>query len=185
MTTLLHDQPQPFSDGWSGILDPGAEILWQGRPDHGWVFRPAHIFQAIFGFFFAGFALFWMFAAASNGGVFWIFGLLHFGAGISVMAGGPVSNRYMRQRSWYTLTTRRAIISSETAWRGRRLDSYPITAATAISIVENGEFTDLFFASRTTNNGEGGLQSGPVGFERIGEGNSVLLLMRKIQSGTP
>ena len=30
-----------MADGWDGLLDEGEEILWQGRPDGRFVFKPS------------------------------------------------------------------------------------------------------------------------------------------------
>lgn len=168
--------------GWAGRIDPDEDILWQGRPDPGLYLRPKDFINIVGGFIFAGFALVWMILASENG-QFWIFGLLHFGVGIVVMVGGPIYNRFMRQRSWYTLTTRRAMIASETIFLGKRLESYSITSTTPISIEEKGELTSIHFATRVTQN-DGATTTHPIGFEYIRDGRAVIALMRQIQRRT-
>lgn len=174
----------PAPAGWEGILDPGETILWQGRPDGSLVIRPAHIATGVFGLFFAGFALFWMMMASMGGGYFWMFGLLHFGVGLGVMVGGPLYSLILRRRSWYTLTSRRAILASDLPVVGRRLESYPISRDTPITFEESDPFASIHFATRQTR-GRNGVTTHPVGFERIAEGRRVLALMRQLQSELP
>ena len=76
-----------MTTGWDGILDDDEAIVWQGRPDGKVVFRPGNIIGFLFGLAFAIFALFWMILAASAGGFFWAFGLIHFSVGIGISFG--------------------------------------------------------------------------------------------------
>jgi len=85
--------------GWGDILDPGETILWQGRPDGAMVLKLSNIVMLVFGLFFAGFALFWMVLAASAGGVFWMFGLIHFSVGIGIAFGALFWSAYRRRHS--------------------------------------------------------------------------------------
>ncbi len=71
-------------DGWDGILEMGETIPWQGRPDSHFRIKIGQIPVLLFGSAFSGFALFWMLTAASAGGYFWMFGLIHFSVGIGI-----------------------------------------------------------------------------------------------------
>ena len=115
------------SEDWAGILEAGETILWQGRPSTRLILRPVDFAFGAFGLVFAGFALFWMILAAQGGGAMWMFGLLHFSVGVTVMLGGPLSSRFLRQHSFYSLSNRRAFIATDLPFRGRRLDAWPIT----------------------------------------------------------
>lgn len=169
-------------DGWKGILASGETILWQGRPDGRFVVTPTDLLSGAFGFFFAGFALFWMMMASQAGGFFWMFGLLHFAIGIGVMVGGPVRSMFVRRRSWYTLTNRRAIIASVLPLVGRRLESYRITSATPLTLVEHGAVSSVIFSEkRGWSWGRNAHRTTPIGFERIAEGRDVLGLMQQLQ----
>ena len=155
---------------------------WQGRPDGRLVVAPTDMLSGAFGFFFAGFALFWMIAASQAGGFFWMFGLLHFAVGIGVMVGGPVRSMFMRRRSWYTLTNRRAIIASDLPLVGRRLESYTITSHTPLTLVEHGAVSSVIFSEKR-GWGRSAYRTTPIGFERIAEGRDVLGLMQQLQKG--
>jgi hypothetical protein len=170
--------------GWEGLLDPGEKILWQGHPDTALVILPSHWVTGIFGFFFAGFALFWMLVAAAAGGWTWTFGLIHFTVGLGVMVGGPLLSQIIRRGSTYTLTDRRAFIATDLPFVGRKLQSWPITADTPLEIAETPPFATLTFATRTVR-GRRGPSQRPVGFERITDGRNVLSLMRGIQTAAP
>jgi len=167
--------------GWEGILDKGEHILWQGRPDPGFRLRLGYIVSGIFGLFFAAFALFWMVMAASAGGFFWMFGLLHFSVGLGI-AVGPIAYDILRRRNtWYTLSDRRAFIATDLPLVGRRLQSWPITSSTVLELQDNDP-PSIYFAEefKRTKNGH---RRVPIGFEAIADAPEVLKLMREIQTG--
>jgi len=171
-----------MASDWAGLLDKDETILWQGRPDGGFAFKPSMIFTTVFGLFFSGFALFWMIMASTGGGYFWTFGLIHFFAGFAVILGPLFGGMWMRRHTWYTLTDRRAFIATDLPIKGRSLKSYPIIADTVIDYQDNA-LPSVFFASKTvpTKNGS---KEVPIGFERIVDGPSVLKHIRKIQQDT-
>lgn len=166
-------------DGWDGLLDDDEPIIWQGRPDGRFVFKPQMIFLTLFGLFFAGFALFWMIGAAQAGGVFWMFGLLHFSVGIGIVASSIFGSTFLRRRTWYTLTDRRAFIARKLPFLGRSLKSYPITKDTVVEY-RDAKRPSVMFASEQKR-GKNGTREVPVGFEHIADARSVLQMIRNIQ----
>ncbi len=167
--------------GWEGILDEGETIVWQGRPDGAFEFRLGDIFTGIFGLFFAGFALFWMVMASAAPGPFWMFGLLHFGVGVSIMIGPPVWRTWRRRHTWYTLTTRRAFIATDMPMMGRKLKSYPITEDTPLTLEGDTPGTVIFATERRRR--KNGYYDADIGFERLDNAGEVYSLMRKTQRG--
>ncbi len=165
--------------GWDGLLDPGEAILWQGRPDGRIVWRIQHVFTLLFGIAFAGFAVFWMVMASQAGGAFWMFGLIHFGVGLSVAFGPPFWSAWRRRHTWYTLSDRRAFIATDIPFRGRKLKSFPIGPDTMLDY-SPGTPATIHFAHeyRRTKNGS---RRVPIGFERIEDGDEVYKKMREIQ----
>lgn len=164
---------------WQGILDDNEEILWQGRPDGAVIWKPSNFLTLIFGLFFSGFALFWMMQAAKAGGVFWMFGLIHFTAGLSIAIGPPFYSAWRRRHTWYTLTDRRAFIATDMPVLGRKLESYPIDASTILTY-QAGDPATLYFAKKTKR-GKNGTYTVDVGFERILDGADVYRQFRQIQ----
>ncbi len=180
MMDALHDgTTAPQDDGWQGLLDNDETILWQGRPDGSFVFKPSMLFTTIFGIFFSGFTLFWMIGASQAGSIFWMFGLLHFGAGLAIIFGGLFKTSFVKRRTWYTLTDKRAFIAKKLPLAGRSIRSYPITSRT-VTEYHDGRFSSIFFANEERN-GKNGAHNVPIGFERIADGKSVLQLIRGIQ----
>lgn len=173
-------QERPASQSaWDTILDPGETILWQGRPDGSVQIAAGNMAMMFFGMAFAGFALFWMVMASLAGGFFWMFGLLHFAVGLAIMAGAVFWQPFMRRRTFYTLTDRRAFVARDLPLRGKTLDSYPITAETVVKWTE-GPLDTLHFAE-TTKRGKNGRYTVPIGFERIADGEQVYRLLRQVQ----
>lgn len=136
--------------------------------------------MAIFGLFFAGFALFWMVMAARAGGIFWMFGLIHFSAGVGIVFSATIQGTMKRRGTWYTLTDRRAFIATELPIKRRTLDSYIITPESRLSL-RDGTPGSVMFARRDRRANKGHSLSVDVGFERIGDADKIYGLMRDIQ----
>ncbi|MCB1334411.1 MAG: aspartate carbamoyltransferase catalytic subunit [Roseivivax sp.] len=167
--------------GWEGILEPGETILWQGRPDGAVDLSPAMLFTGAFGLVFSGFAVFWMAMAARAGGLFWMFGLIHFFVGLAV-ALGPVLGRPLdRRHTYYTLTNRRAFIAKNRPILGKTLASFPITADTPLDY-RDGDPGSLYFATRHKRTASGSSRV-HIGFERIFDAADVFAKARAIQRG--
>jgi hypothetical protein len=164
--------------GWDGILDPDEGILWQGRPQPGMSLRPGDYFMIAFGVFFAGFALIWMVLALQAGGFFWMFGVLHFSVGAGLVLWPLLGRPYVRSRTWYTLTNKRAFIASDVPIKGKSLNSYAITADTTLGLQDEQPGTIWFATERRRN--QRGTQEHRIGFERIENMRDVYALFRKI-----
>lgn len=165
--------------GWEGILDAGEDIRWQGRPDAAVDWKLSSIPAVLFGLAFSGFALFWMVMAASAGGAMWMFGLIHFTAGLSIGIGPVYWSAYRRRNTWYTLTGKRAIIATNLPMRGRTLKSYPITKDTMLGIDTNDPASITFATERRS--GKNGSYEVKIGFERIADAQQVYGMIRDIQ----
>ncbi|WBU53868.1 aspartate carbamoyltransferase catalytic subunit [Paracoccus sp. SCSIO 75233] len=157
--------------GWQGILDDGERILWQGQPDRRVRFEPGDLSKAFPGLFFVCFSLFWMYQAAQASIAFSLFGLFFLFIGIRQLLKPAIMPAYIRSRSWYTLTDRRAIVATDIPVRGRRLVSYPIDSTTPIELVA-GDPPSIRFGG-----------SDDAAFTFIPEAEKVLALIRGIQRG--
>lgn len=155
--------------GWQGILDSDERILWQGQPDRRLRIGFAELRRALPGVFFTGLSLFWMFSAARSSVMFALFGLLFLVIGLRKLVEPLFLPAYIRSRSWYTLTDRRAIVATDVALQGRRLVSYPIDAASPVEFVDGDPPSILFGPDQD------------AGFRFIGEAEQVLGLIHDIQ----
>ncbi len=95
--------------GWHGLLDTGEDILWQGQPRASIIWADALRVQTLMGFFFAGFAIFWMSMASSitSGGnfpgpvrLFPLFGLPFLVIGLYQAVGHLFWDAYGRSRTY-------------------------------------------------------------------------------------
>ncbi|WP_323769434.1 aspartate carbamoyltransferase catalytic subunit [Antarctobacter sp.] len=171
----------PAQSGWDGLLDPGEEILWQGRPDDAIRLRVGDYIMIGFGIVFGGFALVWMALASLAGGFLWMFGLLHFSVGAGVMLWPLLGRPYIRRHTWYTLTGKRAFIATDVPVRGKTLKSYPISADSPLTLKDGDPGSVLFaYEKHRTKNG---YRETHVGFEYITDAREVYGLLRDIQRG--
>jgi hypothetical protein len=175
------EDPITTDTSWDGILDVRERIIWQGRPDAAISLRLQNYMLAGFGFVFAGFALFWMIVAAGDGGFLWMFGLIHFAVGVGIIFGAIYKSSYVRKRTWYTLTNKRAFIATVLPIRGKRLKSYPVTPETQLDF--HDETPASIYFSEDTRRKKNGTYTVNIGFERIGDGREVYKKLRKIQGG--
>ncbi|MGR3660019.1 MAG: hypothetical protein ACU0CA_02375 [Paracoccaceae bacterium] len=110
-----------------------------------------------------------------------MFGLIHFAVGIAVAFGTPFWSRFKRQRTWYTLTNRRALIAIDMPITGRSLKSYPITENTVLDLQQTTPPSlYLDHEYRRTKNGS---RRVPVGFEGIDDASEVMAYLHNIQRG--
>jgi len=174
-------------DGWDGILAPDERILWQGRPDGGFRITGVHVALGLFGMVFAGFAALWMALAAQAGGIFWVFGLIHFTVGLGIALAGPFGGMFVRRRTWYTLTNRRAFIATDLPVSGRTLRDYPITPDTKVTFAE-GALSSIRFATLSgpvdlspPRHRPRRIYTSRIGFDQIAGGRHVLALFRQAQ----
>lgn len=172
---MQDDLSDPMQD-WVGILQKDERIVWQGRPSGGLHLRLSDFPLILFGLFFSGFALFWMTAASRAGGAFWMFGLIHFSAGLAIVALPLFWRPLVRRRSFYTLTDRRALIASDLPVRGRRLDIYPINRMSELSL-DPGKPGSVWFASK--HSWTSITRSARIGFELIPDAARVFSLIAR------
>lgn len=172
---------EPRQDPWAGLLDEDERILWQGQPNGSTGLKASSFFKIPFALFFTGFSVFWMVMAAQSGGVFWMFGLLFFGVGVSMLFWEVFGGAIKRNSSHYTLTTKRAFIATNLPIQGKRLKSYPINSETPLEF-RDGIFPSVIFATEPRR-GENGTYDIDIGFEGISDGRRVFALLRAIQRG--
>ena len=171
------------ASGWEKIFEKDEVIRWQGRPDDRIHFGKRHWPTMVFGFIFAGFALFWMIAASAAGGIFWMFGLIHFSIGLLLAFAPILWEPYRRRNTWYTLTNKHAFIATDLPLFGRKLKSYPITGDMPLEL-EQEEIPSVYFASEWKRSKNGSYRR-KIGFERIRDGLTVYGLLRDIQRNKP
>lgn len=169
--------------GWSGILDDGETILWQGRPSSRFRLTLADLKPARQGLMMTLFSVVWLSMAMRAPGIFWLFGLPFLLMGLWQIAKPLLLPALLRQYSFYTLTDRRAFIATDAPLLGRNLRSFPITADTRLDFLEGEPGSILFADDRLaglTMPGPDGIRR--VGFQMIPDARKVYGLMRQIQT---
>lgn len=171
-----------MTDEWAGLLHKDEIILWQGAPQIrlriDWD-SPAEMLGSLF---FMGFAVFWMMKASESPGPAWMVGLIFFGMGFYNLVLSHFWKAYKRRHTHYTLTDKRAFVATFDWIKGKRLESYPISSSTVLSLHE-GKLTTIDFASKTVGSGDSTRETS-VGFEDLIDGRDVYALMRNLQEGT-
>ncbi|MCG7627077.1 aspartate carbamoyltransferase catalytic subunit [Epibacterium sp. MM17-32] len=167
--------------GWEGLLDAEEHVLWQGRPDPGFVVSGSMIPFTIFGLIVTCFGAFWTVGAMSFGVLLGITGLFPLGVGLYLLGAGLFWPSFSRRRTWYSLTNRRAFIATDLPFVGRSLRFWDIDSDTVIEF-EEGRYSTIWFHEETIGEGANAYPK-RTGFERISNGREVLRLMRQVQAG--
>lgn len=187
MTDPAVPRPSVDAGGWAPYLDPGEDLIWEGRPNTGVRFKVSDIFLSLFGAVFGGFALFWIVMASSIGGdapggvglFFPLFGLPFLAVGAYMMVGRFFWDSYVRSKTVYALTTKRGIVARSAF--GRSLKSYPIRRETEVEYLPGEEAT--IYLAREQRRGKNGTYTVKRGFEYINGGDEVYRLIRALQQG--
>ncbi len=163
---------------WAGVLQKGERIIWQGRPSGAIHLGAADYPVALFALFFIGFSLFWIQGAMAAGGHFWMFGLIHLTVGIAVFLLPFLWAPLVRRRSYYTLTNRRALISRDLPFLGRKLETFPLSLMSELSL-NPGNPGSILFADRYSFTSF--TRRRKIGFEYIPDAETVFGLMTRRQ----
>ena len=158
---IPHD-PSAVPAGWEGVMVPGERILWQGHPLRriGW----ARVIPALL----AGLAL-------AGAGIV-LSGLTGLGlilAGLGLAAAVAWTERRRITDTAFTLSTRAAYIAQPHPWRGRRLETYPITADMPLRLVGGDKTGGVIFATRAR-----GTKTEEIGFQGILDAPEVFAILR-------
>lgn len=171
----MSERPEDHPD-WQGVLEDGERILWQGSPMPGIRIESEDLGEALMGVFVMCFALFWMWNAARDSVFLALFGTPFLIVGGRKALQGNVIAAYVRSRTWYTLTSRRAIIATDMPIRGRRLTSYPLTPDSVVELVDGDPGSILFgtrFGRRTDRR---------AGFKLIPEARRVWAMIQRVRA---
>lgn len=168
-------------DGWNDILRPGERVLWQGQPDLSIQWRGPALPFALFGLIFAGFALFWM-VLAMRAGEFWLFGLIHFVAGLTIAAAPLLLGPFIARRTWYSLTSRRAFFANDLPFAGKTLLALDLRPSLGVEFDGQNPGT-IQFRDRAEPIVGDRFDSAPA-FALIHDARSVYGLIRDIQKGS-
>ena len=170
-----------MSNPWDGILEEGETILWQGRPDRLFAMNSDEFTMMAFGLAFSAFAIVFMGIGTASGSWFWLFGTVHFSVGIAVTIYAICRNTVARCYSYYTLTSRRAIIGLSYPWAKPRLRKIRITPSRKIST--DHEHTVVFGPPGRSKRHP--FPTRAPQFTRIDDAGKVFHLMQQIQKETP
>ncbi|MFL4470255.1 hypothetical protein ACERZ8_10350 [Tateyamaria armeniaca] len=166
-------------DEWTGLLDPGERIIWQGKPSTRVQMEFDSPFAVVFMMFWGGIPLFMVISEPRT----LLLGVpgLFLGIALYFFVGQHFWAAFMRSRTFYSLSNTRAFIARATLG-GRKLDSYPITEQTTLQLDE-GRKRAIWFGTSHGRQMFSNKTENPVGFERLDNQREVYQLLRAVQRG--
>jgi hypothetical protein len=161
----------------SQLLDPGERLIWSGKPN---AFRYATNKSTViflFGLFFFGFSVFWMYGATNqSGGSFALFGTPFVLAGAGMVL-SPIWHIWRGSKATYVLTSKR-VLTVFTGLFARRI-SVPLRQIRFIDVRPNNDGDgDIYFKETAASDGEG-TTIRREGFIAIPEVDQVERLLRE------
>ncbi|NBR90013.1 MAG: hypothetical protein EBS68_08875 [Rhodobacteraceae bacterium] len=158
---------------WSKFLTVGERLLWEGRPEPGFVLKPSTVLRLLLASFFLFNAVLW-----------W---KVSFAVAFALLAGGvwlgekELANLFLGGRRRYALTTERALVMRKRPLGGVELQGWPITEETIVTLDDRqpGHVSFGFEPVAMKRN----RQVRAVGFDRIRNPREVYELIRQLQRG--
>jgi len=173
--------PEPTSAeraGWAAYLDDDERLVWVGAPEPGLRASGSDLAPTAFGLLFFAFSVVWVWQASGPGApwFFPFFGLPFVVVGAYLTVGRYFWEAWLRGRTRYALTDRRAIIAVNGLIRS--LKSYPLSSAARLELLD-GDPGTVNFATRLVR-GRRSVREVAVGFEYIADARGVFALMRSL-----
>lgn len=166
--------------GWEGLLEPGERLLWQGRPDGRVHWRAPALRQWGMGLGFGGFGALVLALAGGNAldtGLFVVFGAVLVGVGVYYLGACHLWYAWLRRRTDYAVTDRRALIRVRGRLRAWVIGPAMVIDADPPSVwFARAHAGDMFRGRRT-------LIRQRIGFDPIEDAAGVAALMRQVQAG--
>jgi len=123
-------------DAIEAELDPGERLLWAGQPPRGLMLRSSDAFLIPFSLLWGGFVIFWETGAVLGGAPLSmkLWGVPFVIVGLYVIVGRFFVDAYQRARTFYAVTSERAIIVS--TYFGQRVTSLNLNLLPDVSLTE-------------------------------------------------
>ncbi len=171
-----------MSDEWDGLLDPDEHIIWQGAPDSGLRLAWTSFGQPILGVIFTIIAAKGFNLEEAPGATNLILPAFFGAVGLYELVLIHPWKAYVRRKTFYSLSNKRAFIGTSLPFRPRTLESFPLSHDTTVTLTD-GTRSNIHFAERIKP-GKRRDTVIPIGFEDLTEGRNVYSLIRRVQDGT-
>jgi len=159
------------------LLDRGEVVLWSGNPNAlKYAFKRSW-YTFLFGAFFFGFSVFWIYGATKqSGGTFGLFGVPFVVVGAALVL-SPLWHLFRGMHAAYVLTSERAITIYSGTF-GNRI-SVPLSAVGFIDVHPSADGSGDIYFKETAVEGSKGTTISRDGFLAIADVNQVERLLRK------
>ena len=167
---------------WQGILEPGETLLWQGRPDACVAFQLSHFLRIVRSVVMLGVFAYMLARLRYGIASYWDIRTIVLVVFFLPVPLDLVKSMITRAMQRYALTGNRAIITTNLGPFGRKVQSYPLTPETPLTLIRRARRSGILF-SLAPKWHTGLITRAPVvGFERIVGADAVYALMLKVQA---
>lgn len=160
-------------------LAPGERLLWSGRPAQGLRLRASDVIVIPFSLMWGGFACFWEATVLVNDAplIFKLWGIPFVLVGLYITIGRFFYESWVRSRTMYGLTDRRALLL--VTGRTRSLASVALATLEEVTLSEHYGNTGSIALGRVIDTGKSSRK--PPTFEFIAEPHKVHSILRDAQ----
>jgi len=132
------------------VLDSGESLIWSGAPPQGMRLRASDAYMIPFSLLWGGFAIFWeasvLRATGPNAAFMSLWGIPFVLIGLYMIVGRFFVDAWIRTKTFYGLSDRRAIIVSGVF--SRTVNSLPLRTLTDISLQERSDRSGTILLGR-------------------------------------
>lgn len=172
---------RPALPDWQTILDPGEVLLWQDRPDPGLAIGLGHVLRLLRSAVMLGLFLYLVGRSPYGIADHWDVKLIVVFIFFLPVPLDLIVSMVMRRLQTYGLTAHRAITITNLGPFGQRIRSWPLTAATPLTLLRGRRWSSLIFTTQPKWYSGLVTPEAVTGFARIARGDSVYALMRQAQ----
>ncbi len=170
------------AEHWNPILEPDEETIWQGGPVSSFALGRPDTDPFGLGIFVIVAGLIWIFDEFPENSLEQALKYLPFIIGCAITIAALIAVTYRRNRTWYSLSNKRAFIGTDIPLQKRRLKSYSLISEYPLKLIDHDPGTVLF-AKEFVDGGEDNFDRwDSVGFEHIPNPQHVYRLIQEIRA---
>ena len=172
-------------DDLRGILAPGEAVLWQGRPDTGAFVTLSQLLRLVRIVVMIGLFFYILGRVQKTIPPLWDVRVIVLAIFLQAVPSEIIRSVLRRRRTRYALTPTRAVIVTDQAIFGTRVQSIPLTPTTVIELQQGRTVLSILFPNAPKRGWSLLGEIPKPGFERLQDGHKVMAMIRQIQTAPP
>lgn len=184
-------EPHSFAGGQDVLRDddralvPGETVLWRGRPDTGAFMTLSQLLRLVRIVVMIGLFFYILARVQKTIPPLWDVRVIVLLIFLQAVPSEILRSVLRRRRSRYILTTTRAVIVTDQAIFGLRIQSIPIAPGTVVELQQGRRLLSILFPNAPQRRFSLLGDVPKPGFERLPDGQAVMAIIRQLQTNPP